>query len=138
VYPAIVKDKAKYKPVNTGFCTYVFCMKQVQLRDDNTCMRCGSPVASKEITYKATLDRMEKIIEQITPAINDHIFSEREIDGLKIPMQIGTGNKDFFFVPLRYFIEFQNFKHSDDYIENQKSIIEFIEYIKQVSPKIKL
>lgn len=138
MYSPEIKDKAKYKPVNTGFCTYVLCMRQVQLRDDNTCMRCGCPVASKEITYKATFDRLDKILEQITPAIHDHIFSEKEMDGLKIPIQIGTGNKDFFFVPLRYFVEFQNFKHTDDYQENKKSLVAFIEHIKKVSPKIKL
>lgn len=133
-----VKDKAKFKPVNTGFCTYAMCMKNVQLKDDNTCIRCGSLVAKKEITYEATLCRFEKILEHMTPAISDHIFSERELEGLKIPVQIGTGNKDFFFVPLRYFVEYQNFKHTDNYKDDKKSIIAFIEHIIKVSPKVKL
>lgn len=138
MYPAIVKDKAKYKPVNTGFCNYVFCMKQVQLKDDNTCMRCGSPVAANNITHKATMEKFDKILEKITPAINNHIFSEFEKNGLKIPVQIGTGSKEYFFIPLRYFIEYQNFKHSDDYQQDKKSIIEFIEYVKSKSEKVKL
>lgn len=133
-----IKDKAKYKPVHTGFCNYVFCMRIVQLRDNNTCMRCGSPVAAKEITYKATFDRFEKILQQISPAIYDHIFSEKELDGLKIPIQIGTGNKDYFFVPLRYFIEFNNIKHTDDYQSDKKSIVRFFEHIQNVSPKVRL
>lgn len=135
---SVVKDKSKFKPVNTGFCTYIFCMKVVRLRDDNTCIRCGSPVSKKQITYEATLNRFEKILEQMTPAIYDHIFSESEMNGIKIPVQIGTGNKDFYFVPLRYFVEYRNYKHTNDYTDDKKSIGMFIEYIKRVSPKIRL
>lgn len=133
-----IKDKAKYKPTNTGFCNYVFCMRTVQLRDDNTCMRCGSPVAKKEITYDAVLERFEKICIQNEYAFNNHIFSDLEMNSLKIPVLIGTGNKDYFFVPLRYFIEYQNFKHTENYKDNKKSMIEFIEHIKSVSPKVRL
>lgn len=138
VYQEVIKDKAKNKPENMGFCNYVFCMRYVRLRDDNTCIHCGSPVSKKEITYAATMEKFDKILDQIMPALNDHIFSERELDGLKIPVQIGIGNKEFYFVPLRYFVEYLNFKQSDDYIEDKKSIISFIEYIKKVSPKSKL
>lgn len=133
-----IKEKSKYKPMNTGFCNYVFCMKTVQLKEDGTCIRCGSPVIKKAVTYEATMDRFEKILEQNRFALDNHIFSDVEMNSIKIPVQIGTGNKDYFFVPLRYFIEFQNLKHTENYSENKKAIIEFIEHVMQVSPKIRL
>lgn len=138
MYLEEVKNKAKYKPMNTGFCTYVLCMRNVRVRDDNTCVRCGCPVSRKEITYDAAMDKFEKILEQNQFALNNHIFSDVEMNSLKIPVQIGTGNKDYFFVPLRYFVEFQNIKHSEDYKDDKKSIVEFIEHIMAVSPKVRL
>lgn len=133
-----VKDKAKFKPVNTGFCNYVLCMRIVQLKDNGICIRCGSPVAKKELTYEATLERFEKIFAQNEIALNRHVFSQTELNDIKIPVMIGTGNKDYFFVPLRYFVEYQNFKHTEDYKDNKKSIVSFIEYIKSISPRVKL
>lgn len=133
-----IKNHAKFKPMNSGFCNYIFCMRNVRLTDENKCCRCGSPVAKKEITHKATIDKFEKILEQNRYALENHIFSDVELNGIKIPVQIGIGNKEYFFVPLRYFVEFQNFKHSEDYKDDKKSIGSFIEHIKSVSPRVTL
>lgn len=133
-----IKNKSKFKPLNTGFCNYVLCMKEVQLKENGTCIRCGSPVSKKDVTYEATLNRFEKILEQITPALYDHVFSERELNGLKIPVQIGTGNKDFFFIPLRYFVEYLNLKHTEDYKDDKKAVTLFMKHVMSVSPKVRL
>lgn len=134
----VIKEKAKYQPIKTAFCNSPTCCRKVQLTEDNRCMNCLQPVRLKELTYEATMDRFEIILSHNEKALNEHIFSEKEMDGLKIPIQIGTGNRDYFFVPLRYFIEYRNFRQSDDYIHDKKSIISFVEHIKKVSPKSKL
>lgn len=125
----IVNAKAKYKEPNTGFCNSPTCLAMVEITDTNTCKRCFQPVVRKN-TFESIIKRFQTFLEINKPILQTWIATMPEHENLKIPIQLGKQN---YYVPLRYFLEFENITSSDDFNDSKNvAYANFFGYLKSV------
>jgi len=125
-----VKRKAKFKPENTAFCNSPTCLKEVVTTDDNRCIQCGNRVLLRQKTNESLIKRFDMIIDANRDALDSVFFVMAENENIRIPVKIA---QQYYFVALRYFVEFENIQQSDD-----KNYDTFFEHIKKVCPVVKL
>ena len=111
----IVKRKSKFKPEKTGFCNSPSCLCVAQLDDNNRCLRCFNKVV-RPFTYDATKKRFDIFLEKNQDIVNQIIFDQPEYESLRIPIIF---NKQITYVPLRYFVEYQNLTSTEEYKEDK-------------------
>lgn len=86
-----------------------FCGWQYETADGK-CPKCGVKVI-RESTYQAAAKRFEIIISENRKAIDHHIpIMSPEEKSIKIPFQLG---KQTYFVPLKWFVEFDTIRNTD-------------------------
>lgn len=101
-----VSKKAKF--VMRGFCR-TGC-GWVMLGADHQCLACGTKVTNLP-TNENMIRRFETILQVNKPVIDQWVPDDYENLTLKLPVSMG---KKTYFVPLRYFQEFENIQMSDD------------------------
>ena len=123
----IVKRKAKNKPELTGYCNSPTCLTTVQLDEKHRCLNCFNQVV-RPFTYDATKKRFDNFLEKNLKLIDGFLFVAPENEDLKIPIIF---NKRTVYVPLRYFIEYQNLSTTEEYKDNKHIAYQtFFDYIK--------
>lgn len=119
----IVKKKSKFKPQKTGYCNSPTCLCVVQLDDNNKCLRCFN-----RVTQKQNFDATRKYFDSFIKCNEIPLSSVMYDDTTVIPIPI---HKRTYFVPIRYFIEFENIPKSDDFIEDKdQAYSNFFNHIK--------
>ena len=125
----IVKKKSKFKPLYTGYCNSPTCLCDVQLDENGKCLRCFNKVV-RHFKNDATKKRFDNFIQNNIETLQHFICDEKRNYNLRIPIII---NKSVYYVPLRYFMEYQNLTGTEEYIQNKDVAIEsFFTMIKDV------
>lgn len=123
----IVKNKAKYKDPQSGFCPY--CYATVELTPENDCKICGARVVRKA-TYASFKKRFEMFLEKNQDILDCWIADRPENEQLKVPIVLGGTT---YYVALRYFKEYEGL-----FGTNEKNAYQlFFDYIRMVCPSMK-
>ena len=122
----VVKKKSKFKPLRTGFCNSPSCLCTVELNEKNECMRCFNKVSRKQNynSMKKWFDGFVKNNPQLQHMIFDRVI-QYDVH-IQVPI-----HKRIYYIPVRFFIEFQNLQYTEEYITNKEYALDsFFTHIK--------
>lgn len=116
----IDKGSASDKSGFSVFCGATGCGFVIP-KANGRCPSCNEKII-RESTYDSAVKLFLSVIEKNRNVFNSHVYSDFEINTLKILVNIG---KPRYWVPFRYFVELENIERTD-----RSQLENFFEYIK--------